>query len=302
LGLYRGSTASAGNSFASWFGNLLGGGQQNTAAEENPLNYSGSGAGVGVTAVPGSAETSLPPLDKSQYVVQPGDTLNKIAEAYGTTAQDVRLMNGIIGDLIQVGQVLLIPVVPTATPEATPEPESSIGQDTAITAVPDTAVAQAASTPSPIDMANEIQALQSAKKAGDITGAETLISYILAQQPGNQVVVQMRGEIEQAQALRAAWDALGQKNGKWFVYASGESVQANGRMVQVVEYVPSILRGFNFEVMAVDSGFLRSSNLESLTVRCTSPGWMYGVEFEVQRLLAYELYGVKYVGETFYAG
>ncbi len=44
-----------------------------------------------------------------QYTVVAGDTLTKIGQMYGVTPEDIRLANGIVGDLIQVGQVLIIP-------------------------------------------------------------------------------------------------------------------------------------------------------------------------------------------------
>jgi LysM repeat protein len=43
------------------------------------------------------------------YVVRKGDTLSKIARRYDTTVQEIRQLNGIKGDLIQVGQRLRIP-------------------------------------------------------------------------------------------------------------------------------------------------------------------------------------------------
>ena len=52
-----------------------------------------------------------PPLE---YTVVRGDTLSKIAREYGVTVDDLRSANGISGDLIDIGQVLVIPAEGTA--------------------------------------------------------------------------------------------------------------------------------------------------------------------------------------------
>ncbi len=51
------------------------------------------------------------------YVVQPGDTLQRIADLFNTTVQAIRITNGIAGDYLEVGEVLLIPAQggPSAT-------------------------------------------------------------------------------------------------------------------------------------------------------------------------------------------
>ncbi len=54
------------------------------------------------------------------HTVQPGESLVRIAEAYGTTVEAIAQANNILNPhLIYVGQVL---VIPTGTPEATPTP------------------------------------------------------------------------------------------------------------------------------------------------------------------------------------
>ena len=45
----------------------------------------------------------------SEYVVQPGDSLWLIAQRYGTTVDAIQRLNGLAGNLINVGQVLKIP-------------------------------------------------------------------------------------------------------------------------------------------------------------------------------------------------
>jgi len=42
-------------------------------------------------------------------VVQEGDTLNGIAVQFGTTVEAIRQANGLPSDVINIGQVLIIP-------------------------------------------------------------------------------------------------------------------------------------------------------------------------------------------------
>jgi LysM repeat protein len=51
--------------------------------------------------------TSTP--GETTYVVQQGDTLNGIAAQFGTTAAAIRQANGLPSDVINIGQVLIIP-------------------------------------------------------------------------------------------------------------------------------------------------------------------------------------------------
>lgn len=68
-----------------------------------------------------------PPTGTVTYVVQPGDTLSKIARQFNTTVQAIVQANNIANpNLIFVGQVLLIPTstVPPIDPTAPPPPPS----------------------------------------------------------------------------------------------------------------------------------------------------------------------------------
>ncbi len=54
------------------------------------------------------------------YTVKAGDTLYKIASAYGTTVEDLKLINNLISDTLSIGQILIVPkeggyVPPTET-------------------------------------------------------------------------------------------------------------------------------------------------------------------------------------------
>jgi len=44
-----------------------------------------------------------------RYTVAPGDTLSEIAERHGTSTARIRRANGLPGDRIRVGQVIVIP-------------------------------------------------------------------------------------------------------------------------------------------------------------------------------------------------
>jgi hypothetical protein len=61
------------------------------------------------TPEPTAASTRQPAPTPVTYVVQEGDTLNGIAAQFGTTAEAIRQANGLPGDVINIGQVLVIP-------------------------------------------------------------------------------------------------------------------------------------------------------------------------------------------------
>lgn len=56
--------------------------------------------------------SSTPTAWKKTYVVQPGDSLDKIARLNKTTVELIRKINGVEGNLIHIGQRLLIPEAP----------------------------------------------------------------------------------------------------------------------------------------------------------------------------------------------
>ncbi|MEA3339580.1 MAG: LysM peptidoglycan-binding domain-containing protein [Chloroflexota bacterium] len=73
------------------------------------------------TSTPSPSPTPIPPI---VHQVQEGETLITIAELHGTTVEAIVALNpGVESDLIQVGQILLIPVgTPTPAPTATLDP------------------------------------------------------------------------------------------------------------------------------------------------------------------------------------
>lgn len=56
--------------------------------------------------------SSVPSSDKKSYVIQPGDSLDRIARQNKTTVELIRKMNGIEGNLIYPGRRLLLPAEP----------------------------------------------------------------------------------------------------------------------------------------------------------------------------------------------
>lgn len=73
------------------------------------------------TVTPGPSPTPSLTPGGPNYVVQYGDTLQKIAGRYGLTVSALRAANGIQSDTIYAGQVLFIPTpAPTAAPTALP--------------------------------------------------------------------------------------------------------------------------------------------------------------------------------------
>jgi len=59
--------------------------------------------------VPSATPVVTPAPTQRTYVVQQGDTLNEIAQRFGTTAEAIKAANGLASDTINVGQVLIIP-------------------------------------------------------------------------------------------------------------------------------------------------------------------------------------------------
>ncbi|MBA3687930.1 MAG: LysM peptidoglycan-binding domain-containing protein [Chloroflexi bacterium] len=67
-------------------------------------------ASTSTVATPSTPPVATPgPTPQRTYVVQQGDTLNELAQRFGTTAAAIRAANGLTGDTINVGQVLVIP-------------------------------------------------------------------------------------------------------------------------------------------------------------------------------------------------
>ena len=78
------------------------------------------------TAAPTPVPTETPQPKTVPYTVQPDDTISTVAEKFGITSQQLRELNLLATDALQVGQVLRVPNTPGVTadglPTATPEP------------------------------------------------------------------------------------------------------------------------------------------------------------------------------------
>ena len=69
-----------------------------------------TGASAAASApVPSGTPVVTPGPSQRTYVVQLGDTLNEIAQRFGTTAEAIKAANGLTSDTNNVGQVLIIP-------------------------------------------------------------------------------------------------------------------------------------------------------------------------------------------------
>jgi LysM repeat protein len=82
-------------------------------------------AAVATASAPPTPEPSQAPV---RHIVQAGDTLGTIAEAYDVPLDDIVTVNNIVNpNWLDVGTELIIPVggIPTATPEPTPVPTSA---------------------------------------------------------------------------------------------------------------------------------------------------------------------------------
>ncbi|NSP47076.1 LysM peptidoglycan-binding domain-containing protein, partial [Enterococcus faecalis] len=68
---------------------------------------SGGNTGGGIVN-PGTGGSNNQSGTNTYYTVKSGDTLNKIAAQYGVSVANLRSWNGISGDLIFVGQKLIV--------------------------------------------------------------------------------------------------------------------------------------------------------------------------------------------------
>lgn len=85
-----------------------------------------SSSGAGPTAAPPSITCGNAPDGSTIYVVQGGDTLQEIADACGSTVEEIRELNNLTGDLVSIGQTLIVKAASEPTESAagpTPAPQ-----------------------------------------------------------------------------------------------------------------------------------------------------------------------------------
>ena len=80
----------------------------------SPAPLGGGVAGASPAASPAESPAPTPAVPTpaptpARYEVQPGDTLNEIAAAFDTSAAEIMALNGLQSDVIEIGQVLVIP-------------------------------------------------------------------------------------------------------------------------------------------------------------------------------------------------
>jgi LysM repeat protein len=81
-----------------------------TVATVTPVATASAAAASALASPAASATTPATPAPSQRtYVVQQGDTLNLIAQQFGTTVAAIQAANGLTGTEINVGQVLIIP-------------------------------------------------------------------------------------------------------------------------------------------------------------------------------------------------
>ena len=71
-------------------------------------NYQDYGEAV-VRAIANYTGIQYVPIDKNYYIVQKGDTLYKIANSYGITVDNLKKANNLTSNILNIGQVLIIP-------------------------------------------------------------------------------------------------------------------------------------------------------------------------------------------------
>ena len=75
-----------------------------------------SSAAAPAPAAPAPAPTAPVPASGSEYVIQSGDSLSKIAAKYGTTVQELKALNNLTYDMIYAGQKLKVPSQTVTSP------------------------------------------------------------------------------------------------------------------------------------------------------------------------------------------
>ena len=235
---------------------------------------------------PAPASTVSPPVASPQaiirhedaieiYVVKAGDTLQKIADRFDVSVSDITSANSLSSpNLIRVGDELDIPVtveivLPTAVPTPEPPPSSPTPEPSL----------ESASQPSG-DLDSALADLAAARLDGDIDRGEEAIHDIIAIEPNHPAVVAERAAIDKAVELKEKWVEEGKYN------------------LAVEGGFDEVLAGYSFVVVAYDEKVLTPKTGETMTVRCTTPGWMKDFEFDLSAYSVH-LLGGNAIGDEF---
>jgi len=209
------------------------------------------------------------------YTIQPGDTLAKISNRFGVEVNELAALNQIANpSRIAVGQVLIIskPVHVEVAPQPTAE---------------STAAPQPTATPRPtINWTTQLNRLDTAWKNGDLETGLNTVNQILNQEPQHPEANRFYDNIQAAIAVRSEWESLNTD----IVNGSSEA-----------EYI-SALSGFSFQILSVQTAFMTSKSEEIIRLRCTTPGWMFGQEIKMTRLIGANLGVPETVGATHQIG
>ncbi len=109
-------------------------------------------------AAPVSSGSTATPNSDGQiiYVVQANDTLWSVAAVHGLTVDELKALNGLTGDIISVGQSLIV-AQGTATTDPTATAEAGATSDPAQPTTEGAATADPASTTDPVEATPEIE-------------------------------------------------------------------------------------------------------------------------------------------------
>jgi LysM repeat protein len=222
-----------------------------------------------------------------RYTVKDGDTLAGIAATHGATVASLKAANGLSGDLITPGQILIIPGGGQSEPVETAVSDQDPITATVATTTTAAAVETAVSTPLPpasptvteTRKAALYRQLAQAKADGDLIAGETAVNGLLAIDPSDPTATNAQAEIKDARSIRDRLDTLG-------------DVEDPGPL--------RTLYGYTLRVVSEDTGWLRGACNESATLEIVSAGWLKGHTFGVIRCtLSGYGDGTPETGETF---
>ena len=83
-----------------------------------PLTPAVESTPIPVPGQPQAAQPNAAGVPTKTYKVKEADTLFGIAVRFGTTVETLKQLNNLTGDMLTLGQDLLVPLTPAATPEA----------------------------------------------------------------------------------------------------------------------------------------------------------------------------------------